>query len=69
MPRSKRNTESSQPKILVNAQELGFILSICKPNAEIVGEKAGALTRIGSKKLYNVQIVTEYLKKHKNISL
>lgn len=58
---------SPSDKILVNTRELAGLLSIGYHNAADVGERAGALTRIGNRKLYNVEQVKQYLATNKAI--
>lgn len=60
---------SNQPKMLVNTRDLANMLSIGTINASKVGEQAGAVVRIGNRKLYNVQKVRTFLESQSVIAL
>ena len=61
--RKTNSTIESDNKITVDINELKEMLSIGRNNAAEIGEKAGAVIRIGRRKLYNVRKVTEYMDK------
>lgn len=61
MNKTKR-TEVTE-KILVDVEGLQELLSIGRRTADKVGEEAGAVVRIGRRKLYNVAKVAAYMDK------
>lgn len=48
-------------KVTVDINELQSMLSIGKRSADKIGEMAGAVIRVGRRKLYNVQKVEDFL--------
>jgi hypothetical protein len=59
----KRNNIEMENKIAVDINGLQGMLSIGRNTAADIGEKAGAVIRIGRRKLYNVRKVEEYINK------
>lgn len=57
----KTNEVKTDKKILVDINGLQAMLSIGKNTASGIGEKAGAVVRIGTRKLYNVKKIEEYI--------
>jgi hypothetical protein len=60
---------SNQPKLLVDTRDLADILSIGQSNARLVGEQAGAIVRIGNRRLYNVEIIKNYINSQQEIKI
>lgn len=58
---NKTNIERTEEKILVDIIDLQNMLSLGKNMSNEVGEKAGAVTRIGRRKLYSVDKIKAYL--------
>lgn len=56
-----RIRDDSVNKIAVDINELKIMLSVGRDSAAAIGEKAGAVIRVGRRKLYNVQKVSEYM--------
>lgn len=48
-------------RLAVGIKELQQMLGLGRVNADAIGEKAGAVIRVGTRKLYNVEKVEEYL--------
>lgn len=48
-------------KILVNTRELAGLLSVGYNNAAEIGERSGAMVKIGRRKLYNVEQIKHYI--------
>lgn len=59
----KTNVLKTDKKITVDINELQTMLSVGKNTAATVGEKAGAVIRIGKRKLYSVKKIEEYMDK------
>lgn len=59
----KTNNTETDIKITVDINGLQSMLSVGKTTAAEIGEKAGAIVRIGRRKLYNVRKVQEYIDK------
>lgn len=57
----KTNAIETDNKITVDINGLQAMLSIGKNTAAEIGEKAGAVIRIGRRKLYNVKKIQEYM--------
>ena len=57
----KTNIIETDNKITVDINGLQAMLSVGKNTAADVGEKAGAVVRIGRRKLYNVKKIEEYM--------
>ncbi len=57
----KTNVIETDNKITVDINGLQAMLSVGRNSANEIGEKAGAVTRIGRRKLYNVEKVRNYL--------
>lgn len=57
----KTNTIETDSKITVDIIGLQAMLSVGKNTAAEVGEKAGAVVRLGRRKLYNVKKIEEYM--------
>lgn len=57
----KTNVIETNNKITVDINGLQAMLSIGKNTAAEIGEKAGAVIRIGRRKLYNVKKIQEYM--------
>lgn len=57
----KTNIIETDNKITVDINGLQAMLSVGKNTAANVGEKAGAVIRIGRRKLYNVKKIEEYM--------
>ena len=60
--RKTTNTETEN-KITVDINGLQAMLSIGRNTAAEIGEKAGAVIRVGRRKLYNVRKIEEYMNK------
>lgn len=58
----KTNIIESDKKITVDINGLQAMLSVGKNTAADIGEKAGAVVRIGRRKLYNVELVENYMR-------
>ena len=56
----KRNNDMSG-KLYVDITELAWLTSLGKNTAARIGEQAGAVVRVGRRKLYNVEAVCKYL--------
>ena len=59
----KTNTIETENKITVDINGLQAMLSIGRNTAAEIGEKAGAVIRIGRRKLYNVSKIEAYMNK------
>ena len=57
----KTNTIETDHKITVDINGLQAMLSIGKNTADEIGKEAGAVVRIGKRKLYNVAKVQAYI--------
>lgn len=57
----KTNVNETGYKITVDINGLQTMLSVGKNSAAEIGEKAGAVIRIGRRKLYNVKKIIEYM--------
>lgn len=57
----KTNVIESDNKITVDINGLQAMLSVGRNTANEIGEKAGAVIRIGRRKLYNVNKVQAYI--------
>ena len=55
------NRFSSDQKIAVDIKELQTILSVGQYTASKIGEEAGAVIRVGRRKLYNVKKIEAYM--------
>ena len=58
---NKRNVTETENKIAVDINELQIMLSVGRNTAIDIGEKAGAVIRIGRRKLYNVKKIESYM--------
>lgn len=58
---NKTNVIESNNKIAVDINGLQGMLSVGKNTAADIGEKAGAVIRIGRRKLYNVKKIEAYV--------
>lgn len=58
----KTNVIESDKRITVDINGLQAMLSVGKNTAADIGEKAGAVVRIGRRKLYNVELVENYMR-------
>ena len=56
-----RNNHVTERKIAVGVKELQQMLGLGRANADAIGEKAGAVIRVGTRKLYNVEKIEEYI--------
>lgn len=63
----KNNETTITEKITVNVSELAQMLSCGKQCAEMIGQNADAIIRIGKLKLYKVDKIKEYIAKTSNI--
>lgn len=59
----KTNSVETENKITVDIYGLQAMLSIGRNTAAEIGEKAGAVIRVGRRKLYNVRKIEEYMNK------
>lgn len=59
----KTNNIDTDNKITVDINGLQAMLSIGRNTAAEIGEKAGAVIRVGRRKLYNVRKIEEYMNK------
>ena len=59
----KTNIIETDNKITVDINGLQAMLSVGKNTAADVGEKAGAVIRIGRRKLYNVKKIESYMQR------
>lgn len=57
----KTNVIETDNKIAVDINGLQAMLSVGKNTAADVGEKAGAVIRLGRRKLYNVKKIQAYM--------
>ena len=57
------NNEMKTEKITVNLKELSIMLSCGTRCADMIGENANAIIRIGAKKLYKVEKIKDYINK------
>ena len=48
-------------KVAVGVNELMELLSVGKNSASRIGEEAGAVIRVGRRKLYNVRKIRDYM--------
>lgn len=60
---NKTSTTKSDNKITVDTAELMNMLCCGKRTATSIGEKAGAVIKVGRRKLYSVKKVEAYLEK------
>ena len=51
----------AEKRIAVDVKELQKMLGLGRASADSIGEKAGAVIRVGTRKLYNVARVEEYI--------
>jgi len=58
---NKTKVSECDTKIMVNIKDLQNMLSIGLNSAARIGEEAGAVIRIGRRKLYNVRKIIDYL--------
>lgn len=58
---NKRLNIETPNKIAVDITALQAMLSVGKNTADEIGEKAGAVIRIGRRKLYNIKRIEAYL--------
>ena len=56
-----QNNSLISRKLAVGIKELQQMLGLGRANADAIGEKAGAVIRVGTRKLYNVEKVEEYI--------
>lgn len=61
--------KNSYYKIMVDIKGLQDMLSCGRSSADQIGESAGAVIRIGRRKLYNIQKIESYLDNHTFIEL
>lgn len=54
----------AEPKIAVDINGLREMLSIGETTARWIGEEAGAVIKIGRRKLYNVEKIKAYINDH-----
>lgn len=59
----RNNTNSETKKIMVDINGLQEMLSVGRNTAKQIGIDAGASVKVGSRRLYNVEKVTEYMNK------
>lgn len=57
----KTKTIESDRKIMVDIKELQGMLSIGMQSAAAIGEAAGAVVRVGRRKLYRVDRIESYI--------
>ena len=57
----KTNVSKNENKLVVGIDGLQDMLSIGKNNAALIGEAAGAVVRVGRRKLYNVAKIQAYI--------
>ena len=57
----KTTTTPVTERITVDVDQLQKMLSIGRANAYKIGEDAGAIIRIGRRKLFNVRKIQEYM--------
>jgi hypothetical protein len=57
----KTQAFETKEKITVDIVALQAMLSVGRKSATEIGEKAGAVTRVGRRKLYNVEKVKQYM--------
>lgn len=60
---SSVNEAENNTKISVDIKGLMAMCSVGRYSAEKIGADAGAVVRVGNRKLYNVQLVQEYMNK------
>lgn len=58
---NKTNATETENKISVDIKGLQSLCGVGRNTAAKIGEDAGAVIRIGRRKLYNVQLVQEYM--------
>lgn len=58
---NKTNIAENENKISVDIKGLQSLTGVGRNTAAKIGEDAGAVIRIGRRKLYNVQLVQEYM--------
>lgn len=58
---NKRQKIDTPNKLAVDLNELRAMLSLGRNNAAELGEKAGAVIRVGRRKLYNVKKIERYI--------
>lgn len=64
---NKRVKDYNANKIYVGIEELQNLLSVGRNTALKIGNESGASVKVGSRRLYNVETVTEYLKAKQEI--
>ena len=57
----KKALYATSDKVAVGVNELMELLSVGKNSAGKIGEEAGAVIRVGRRKLYNVKRIQEYM--------
>lgn len=57
----KTNVVETEKKIMVDIKELQGMLSIGMQSAAAIGEAAGAVVRVGRRKLYRVDRIEAYI--------
>ena len=58
---NKTSTMDSNEKITVDIKGLMGMCSVGRATAEKIGKEAGAVTKVGGRKLYNVRLVQQYM--------
>ena len=58
-----KRTKTDSNKIMVGIEELQEMLCVGRNTAKQIGIDAGASIKIGRRRLYNVEKVTEYMNK------
>ena len=58
---NKTNATENENRISVDIKGLQNLCGVGRNTAAKIGEDAGAVIRIGRRKLYNVQLVQEYM--------
>lgn len=61
---NKTKAIETTEKLTIGINELQNMLSLGRNTADEVGKKAGAVVRIGRRKLYNVKKIQAYLDAH-----
>ena len=59
----KTNNTETDKKITVDINGLQSMLSMGRHSATKIGEDAGAVIRVGKRKIYNVRKIEEYMNK------
>lgn len=57
----KTSNNDCDNKITVNLKELQTMLSLGRHSADKIGTEAGAVVRIGKRKVYNVEKIQNYI--------